>query len=189
MRLNLAPCWLYGLWSCLILVFPVAASVEPSHLLPGLWYCLFFVIPVSDSLEPSNLLPGLCSCLLVEIPVSDSVGPVHLVSCLCSCLLIVVPVSDSVGPVRAPTEPGKRILQRGRIYKMVLWLDTATWPGRGPCLAETVWAGSRDRFLFWFGNGSNRNRELGLLGRDSPERDQRDISCLVREWLAGTRPQ
>ena len=27
---------------------------------------------------------------------------------------------------RAPTEPGKRILQRGRIYRMVLCLDTAT---------------------------------------------------------------
>ena len=27
---------------------------------------------------------------------------------------------------RAPTEPGKRILQRGRIYRMVLCLHTAT---------------------------------------------------------------
>ena len=27
------------------------------------------------------------------------------------------------------------------------------WPGRGPCLAETVWAGSRERFLVLFGNG------------------------------------
>ena len=53
-------------------------------------------------------------------------------------------------------------------------------------MAETVWAGSRDRFPFLFGNGSNRNREWGLLGRDSPEREQRDMSCLVREWLAGT---
>ena len=29
---------------------------------------------------------------------------------------------------RAPTEPGKMILQKGRIYRMVLCLPTATWP-------------------------------------------------------------
>jgi hypothetical protein len=53
-------------------------------------------------------------------------------------------------------------------------------------LAEIVWAGSRERFLLLFGNGSNRNREWGLLGRDSPEREQRNIPGLVYEWLAGT---
>ena len=45
-------------------------------------------------------------------------------------------------------------------------------------MAEAVWAGSRERFLFLFGNGSNRNREWGLLGRDSPEREQINIPGL-----------
>ena len=35
----------------------------------------------------------------------------------------------------------------------VLCLHTATWLGRSPCLAFTVWAGSRERFLVLFGNG------------------------------------
>ena len=35
----------------------------------------------------------------------------------------------------------------------VLCLHCATWPGRGPCMAETVWAGNRERFLVLFGNG------------------------------------
>ena len=35
-------------------------------------------------------------------------------------------------------------------------------------------AGSRERLLVLFGNGSNRNREWGLLGRDSPERESRE---------------
>ena len=30
-------------------------------------------------------------------------------------------------------------------------------------MTEMVWAGSRGRFLLLFGNGSNRNREWGLL--------------------------
>ena len=42
-------------------------------------------------------------------------------------------------------------------------------------MAETVWTGSRERFLVLFGNGSNRIREWGLLGRDSPEREQREV--------------
>ena len=57
----------------------------------------------------------------------------------------------------------------------VLCLHTATWPGRGHWLAETVWAGSRERFLVLCWNGSNRNREWGLLGRDSPEREQKEV--------------
>ena len=48
----------------------------------------------------------------------------------------------------------------------------------GDSKTETVWAGSRETFFFLFGNGSYRNREWGLLGRDSPERDQRDILVL-----------
>ena len=83
---------------------------------------------------------------------------------------------------------GKGIYRKNRIYRMVLCMHTATWPGRGPCLAKTVWAGSREIFLFLFGNGSNRNREWGLLGRDSPEKKQKDIPGLVWEWLAGTIP-
>ena len=35
----------------------------------------------------------------------------------------------------------------------VLCMHTATWPGRGLCLAETVCAGSKERLLFLFGNG------------------------------------
>ena len=89
---------------------------------------------------------------------------------------------------RAPTEPGKMILQKGRIYRMVLCLHTATRPGRNPCLAETVWTGSRERFLFSFGNWSNMNREWGLLARDSLEREQREVPGPVwMDWaVSGT---
>ena len=45
-------------------------------------------------------------------------------------------------------------------------------------MAEIVWAGGRERFLDLFGNGSNRNRELGRLGRYSPEREQREVPTL-----------
>jgi hypothetical protein len=55
-------------------------------------------------------------------------------------------------------------------------------------LLGRVWAGSRERFLSLFGNGSNRNWEWGLLGRDSPEREQRYIPGLIYERLAGKRP-
>ena len=46
-------------------------------------------------------------------------------------------------------------------------------------MAETVWAGSREKFLVLCWNGLNRNREWGLLGRDSPEREQREVFGLV----------
>ena len=50
-------------------------------------------------------------------------------------------------------------------------------------MAKTVWARSRERFLFLFGNGSKRNREWGLLGRDSPEREQREvIGVLIQQY-------
>ena len=80
---------------------------------------------------------------------------------------------------RAPTEPGNMTLQKGGIYIMVLCLYTATCPGKGPCLAETVMAGSRERSLVLFGKSSNSNREWGLLGRHSPEREKRQIPGLV----------
>ena len=65
----------------------------------------------------------------------------------------------------------------------VLCLHTVTWPGGGPYLAETVWAGSRERFLALCWNGSNRSREWGLLGRDCPERQQRKILGLYIDWV------
>ena len=34
-------------------------------------------------------------------------------------------------------------------------LDTATWPGRDPCLTEIIWAGSRKRFLVPGQTGTN----------------------------------
>ena len=48
-------------------------------------------------------------------------------------------------------------------------------------MAETVWAGSRERFLVLFENGSSRNREWGLLGRDSPVKEQREVPGPV--WI------
>ena len=95
---------------------------------------------------------------------------------------------DWHGKTGAPTEPGKMTLQRGGINRMDLCLHTATWPGLGPCLAQTVWVQSRERFLLLFGNGSDRSMEWGLLVRDSPAREQREIPGLVWEWLAGTGP-
>ena len=46
-------------------------------------------------------------------------------------------------------------------------------------MAETVSARSRERFLVLCWNGLNRNREWGLLGRDSPEREQIEVLGLV----------
>ena len=116
-----------------------------------------------------------CHCHTVTVTLSLSYCYCHTVTVIlsvsyCQCHTVIVILSLSYCCCRATTEPGKRILQGGGIYRMVLCLHTATWPGRGPCLAETVWAGSRERFLLLFGNGSNRNREWGRLGRDSPGR-------------------
>ena len=38
-------------------------------------------------------------------------------------------------------------------------------------MVETVWAGSKERLLVLSVNYSNRNKEWGLLGKGSPERD------------------
>ena len=51
-------------------------------------------------------------------------------------------------------------------------------------MAETVLAGSRERFLVLFRNGLYRNREWGVLGRDSPEREQREVPGLVQIYQA-----
>ena len=59
--------------------------------------------------------------------------------------------------IRAPADPEPSIKDSGftrtGLGVPVLCLHTATWPGRGPCLAETIWAGSRERFLVLFRNG------------------------------------
>ena len=151
-------------------------------LIPFWWLSHVFLLPFSWL---SHKSPLTFSCLSHEF--------LTTFSCLCHDFFItffinVSCLSHNYLINRAPTEPGKRILQKGRIYRMVLCLHTAIWPGRGPCLAETVRDGSRDRFLFLFGNGSNKNRQLGLLGRDSPEREQRDKYGFVQQWLEGTRP-
>ena len=46
---------------------------------------------------------------------------------------------------------------------------------RGPCLAQTIWAGSRERFLVLVVNGSIRNRDWGLPNRDRPGREKRQV--------------
>ena len=59
--------------------------------------------------------------------------------------------------VRAPADREASIkdsgLTRTGLAVTVLCLHTATLPGRGPCLAETVWAGSREIFLVLSRNG------------------------------------
>ena len=63
-----------------------------------------------------------------------------------------------------------------------MYPNSATWPGRGHCLTETVWAGSRERFLVLCCNGLNRNGEWGLMGRDNSERH----SCSSLYWSSST---
>ena len=51
----------------------MADDVGPAHKWPGLWSCHLVVVPVADSVYPIHLfLPGLCYFLLVLVPVSDS---------------------------------------------------------------------------------------------------------------------
>ena len=50
-------------------------------------------------------------------------------------------------------------------------------------MAEKVLAGSRERFLVLCWNGSNRNRERGYLGRDSPERESRGRFLVFFIWF------
>ena len=73
-------------------------------------------------------------------------------------------------------------LTRPGLGETVLYLHSATGPGRGPCLTETVWAGSRERFLVLCRKGLNINREWGLLGRERPEREQREVLGLVHMY-------
>ena len=91
--------------------------------------------------------------------------------------------------IRAPADREVSIkdswFMRPGLGGTVLCPHTAIWPGRGSWLAETVWAGSRERFLVSCWNGQNRNREWGLLGRDSPDREQREVLGLVHIDWAG----
>ena len=45
-------------------------------------------------------------------------------------------------------------------------------------MAETVWAGSSERFLFLFGNGSNRNRS-GACWAETVQRGSRKIFLVL----------
>ena len=91
-------------------------------------------------------------------------------------------------PNRAPADCEASIKDSGFTRTVlgvtVLCLHTATWPGRGTCLAETVWAGSRERFLVLFGNGLTGTVQC----RDSLKREQREVPGPVRiDWaVSGT---
>ena len=98
---------------------------------------------------------------------------------LCRHKIVRLSVCESCANPRAQTDREASIKDSGftkpRLGVTVLCLHTATWPERGPCLAETVWAGSREQFLVLFVNGSNKNSECGLLGRDTSEGESRDM--------------
>ena len=78
-----------------------------------------------------------------------------------------------------------------RIHKIragvvFMYLFQNTWPGSGPCLAETVQRGCRERLLVFFCNGWKEQgaRPAGQrLSRVRADRGTR--SCL--DWLSRTR--
>ena len=57
--------------------------------------------------------------------------------------------------LRGKREPGTSITDSGftrtGLWVAVLYIFRNTWQGSGPCLAETVQRGSRERFPFLFG--------------------------------------
>ena len=79
---------------------------------------------------------------------------------------------------RAPTEPGNMTLQKGRIF---IWSHVCTLPPaqeKAHAWQRQSRSGAEKGFVL-FENGSNSNRECGLMGRHSPEREQRQIPGLV----------
>ena len=58
-------------------------------------------------------------------------------------------------------------------------------PDQEGTLAEKVWAMSSERFLVLCWISLNRNMEWGLLGKDSPEREQRETEQFQELWKMG----
>ena len=104
----------------------------------------------NHGVPPVQLRPGINICLNT----TDPCLPIIARKCndaYCSWSRQLVPI------IRAPADREVFIKDSGFTRPgsgvTVLGLHCAHWPGRGPCLAETVWAGSRERFLVLFRNG------------------------------------